>query len=263
MEDPCGWREDGICDEGCFQFEERFDDSKDCFIDLDNDQLDDNFEFKLAKSFEPYLWFTYREGSRNQRNPYFIVHPLSADEISIFYAISYFRDYGDPELGGLFSHDGDSEFIVLDLRKDIFGEWKVEFIFLSAHYGTSIDSSSWYSGGEFRYYEDDEGNLHPQVYVAEWKHGNYPDASTCEMGGVTADHCASEVGELLGIEADKNLGEPYHHLIDGVMLNGNLEYYWSDLKFCGWQVSSTDPSQRTQCATSYITLINRWLNNNL
>ena len=266
VEDPCGWQNDGICDDGCNQFESHFDDSLDCFIDLDQDGLDDNFEYEIAKRFEPYLWFTSREGDRNQRNPHFAVREIQEDgetKITIFYAISYFKDYGDPDLGGLTSHNGDSEFIVLILKKNIDDEWEVEFVFLSAHYATPTDSSGWYSGSEFHYYEDDEGNLHPEIYVAEWKHGNYPDVSTCNVGGFFQDHCSADVGEFLGIEPGKNLGEEYSQLIDEVVINGRVEYYWENIKFCGWQIDSTLPQDRTNCATSYITFINKWINDEL
>jgi len=42
------------------------------------------------------------------------------------------------------------------------------------------------------------------------------------------------------------------------------EFYWTDIKFCGWQVSSTSNSDRNRCTeASYSFSILPWLEGNL
>jgi hypothetical protein len=222
--------------------------------------MDDGMEAALAEKYEPYLWFSSTEDFRKNRFPFFAVEPVEGDVTSIYYALSYFRDYGDPDLGGLTSHLGDSEFIVINLWENPEGEWVPQDLFLSAHYHAISDSSSRHLFGEFETFEDETGNVHPVVYASEWKHGNYISLEACAAGALGQDRCNRGVLERAGIELWKNIGNQDVQLIDEAEYSGNSEFYWSDIRFCGWQVGSILNSDRNLCTdSSYSSSIMPWL----
>ncbi len=262
--DPCGWTGDGICDAACLEVPvaDRLDDLADCDLDLDG--LYEVEELALALRFEPWLWLSVdEEGFRSDRLPHFAVRPTGDGAISIFYALSYFEDYGDPELGGLSHHLGDSEFIVVEVRPDAAGAPELERVFLSAHFENWNDASAWFVPEEMSLEEDDDGGLHPLVYVAEWKHANYRNLGECDLGSFTADHCDEGTLEPVGVEAGRNLGSLEVPLLDEVGLEGNIERYWSPMRFCGWQVPSADDRERGDCCRGYRGLMDIWLQGRL
>lgn len=246
--DPCGWQSNGTCDDACGDWlpSSHFDDLADC--DVDGDGLYDSEELALALQFEPYLWLSAsEEGYRADRLPHFAVEPSPSGGggLSIFYAQSYFEDYGDPDLGGLTSHLGDTEFVVVELTGG--GPWQLQRVFFSAHYRSMTDSSSWVDVSGIQVHADATGLEHPIVYVSEWKHANYPDLQTCDNGALFTDHCEEHELARLGIAPGGNLGNPAAMLVDDVLHDGNHEFYWTDVRFCGWRVVSTDNADRGSC----------------
>jgi hypothetical protein len=228
--------------------------------DMDMDGLDDGCEFDLALQFEPYLWFSLtEEGFRNDRIPHFAVEPGSDGGVSIFYALSYFRDYGDPTFGGMSNHPGDCEFLVVNLN----AQWQLSHVFLSSHHRMWNDSSKWCTPSEMDFEVDDEGYSHPVIYVSEWKHSNYRNLKECDAGSLYNDHCEEGTLERVGIERDRNIGNPVEQIIDDVQLNENHEFYWTLLNFCGWQEPSSESSDRSKCPSAYGEIIDLWLNNQL
>jgi len=227
--------------------------------DADGDGLPDADEVALALRFEPHLWLSLREeGFRADRLPHFAVRPLPGGGRSIFYALAYFRDYGDPDLGGLTGHRGDSELIVVEVTADASQAWQVDRVFLSAHYQSATDSSGWYDAADLETSLDASGLAHPVVYVAEWKHGNYPDLGTCDQGGWFTDHCEQGTLEPLGIAPERHLGGPAAPLLDEVVVNGNPEWFFTEHRFCGWQEASPDEADRGDCCTGYATWLTAW-----
>ena len=189
--------------------------------------------------------------------------PLGAGAVSIFYALSYFEDYGDPDLGGLSAHLGDGEFIVVDAFEGTDGILRSERVFLSAHFGNWNDASAWFVFEELDFEEDEEGHLHPVVYVAEWKHANYRNLGECDMGSFFADHCEEGTLEPVGIERGRNIGSFDSHIRDGVDHDGNREFYWTSIRFCGWQVSSLEEGARAECSSPYDEFLSAWLEEDL
>ena len=262
--DPCGWVGDEVCDEECEEqpLGRYLVDSDDC--DMDRDGMYESLELELARRFEPWLWYSSREGGfRSERLPHFAVEPRGGGAVSIFYALSYFEDYGDPDLGGLSSHVGDSEFIAVDAFEGTDGILRSERVFLSAHYANWNDASAWFVWEELDFEEDDEGNLHPVVYVAEWKHANYRNLGECDMGSFFADHCEEGSLEPAGVAWGRNLGSLAEPLLEYVDVEGNREFYWSSINFCGWQVSSLEESARSECSSPYDGPLTAWLDEDL
>ncbi|MDY0004771.1 MAG: hypothetical protein RBU30_25970 [Polyangia bacterium] len=160
--DPCGWRGNGVCDDPCRSVlpGTYFPDHADCDLDLDG--LYDTLEAELATQFEPYLWLSHKEeGYRDDRLPHYAVWPTTGTGVSIFYALSYYRDYGDPDLWGLSSHPGDSEVVVVEVNATgpgpEQGPYTLGRVFLSAHYGTASDGSGWFDLADIQVHADPLG----------------------------------------------------------------------------------------------------------
>ena len=228
--------------------------------DRDADGLLDRCEFAIASNFEPVLYFYDLEASQ-ARIPFWAVKKTGATEVQVFYALSYLRDGGDPQLNRAYSHDGDSEFIVVRIRNTAGSEWVIEEIYLSAHYGAPTDSSAWHSYTLLSYYQNYRAT--PVVHVAEEKHGNYASRAACDAGAAFQDRCNQVVrAEWLGVLDGRNLGNLTVPLWDGVFADGDgdqqteLETYSRPLRFCGWRVDAQDNPGRSSCAPEVNTHLN-------
>lgn len=228
---------------------------QECLADLDEDGLADRQEAVFAASVAPILAFSAQEGFRD-RFSYWAVR-RNGNRISVFYALAYVQDGGDPLLG-LEAHKGDSEFIVLDFVSDGSGGTTFDRAFLSAHYGVSLtDQSTWYRQ-ELSFRQDSLGP-HAIIWVGENKHANYPDPVTCEAGGLGFDTCDAGSAEFVEVLPDRHLGNSRKPLIDMVAHAGGVDYFWSDQPFCGWQVPVT--GSRVDCvppANSYARELWAW-----
>lgn len=201
--------------------------------DADHDGLDDDCEFALAAHFQPELVFGVEE-TAPERIPFWAARPDGLRGVRIFYALSYLKDGGDPTLGGISGHDGDSEFIVLRIHHAQGNIWVLDEGYLSAHYDTFCDAGGWQPYTAFAYPGSLRGK--PLVYVAEGKHANYVNLSDCDAGDCFQDHCSDFARASLGISAARDLGlrGPTQELIDEYAIAGNSEYFWTDVIFCGW-----------------------------
>ena len=174
--------------------------------DHDGDGLSDLCEAALARSFAPELLADPedcalpRDGTRPLAGGYFYaVSPLgrSGEVVRIAFMPAYYRDCGWRGMQRLLrvgrgnAHAGDSELIVLEVRRDDAAQWRTVAVFLSAHcFGRSDGRCRWFRGRDL----DDEftwvagrGGA-PQVWVARDKHANYP--SRCESGHWHQERCA-------------------------------------------------------------------------
>lgn len=159
--------------------------------DEDQDGIRDDCEDKLAYTFRPYLEMTYSDDNRG-REPYWAVAKSETQGwVKIFYALSYYRDGGEDDTG-FGSHDGDSEFIILQVN-DITGtaRWAMETGTLSAHWraGWPWDGTGTWSYSEFEFPVTYRGR--PRVWVAEEKHANYKTRSDCNWGAGGTDVCSN------------------------------------------------------------------------
>ena len=241
-------------------------------VDADQDGLDDSCEYLLAKAFAPVLVTGTLEDSAARRS-YWAVRrdPHGRVGVRIFYALSYFRDTGESVIGsGFLGHFGDSEFIALDIAWQQGSTWVLTQAYLSAHFATSNDVSSWHQASDLEY--QDEVNGAPQLYVSLFKHANYASAAGCKALPQTFDKCPSfqdcivvppsfpddpgltdpfctpaGTPEETEVLYERNLGTLSSRLVDredadanGNSCSGNSsvcrsEWYWSNVRFCGWQ----------------------------
>ncbi len=176
---------------------------------------------------------------------------------SAFFAHGYYNDGGS--ILGVTSHLGDSEFIVV--TRSATGE---THLFLSAHYQASTDASAWYPVSAFETAITPDGRTRPAVWVAYSKHGNYPDLATCDAGALHTDSCGRGTLEAVPVEAARNLGQSWSVLVDSAPLDmpdRRTEYFWTDARFCGWQVVGGLTADRSGCAplvNSYVRELVTW-----
>lgn len=199
--------------------------------DADRDGVDDACEYAIAARFQPQMVFSQTE-TASARLPFWASKPAGYRALRIFYALSYYKDAGDPDLFGAYGHDGDSEFIVLEVVNTAGTTWELESGYLSAHYGATCNSGKWYTADKFEYAGAYAGQ--PVVYSAEQKHANYPTLADCDNGGCYADYCTDAQREDVGIAAARDLGLRGQPLIDEWDVGGNPEWFWTDTVFCGW-----------------------------
>lgn len=226
-----------VCDEGHVPFEER------CDPDLDADTLSDVQEHVIAQELAPTLLFGNDE-SFPTRESHWAVAPTTDGGVTAYYALAYHEDGGDGVFHTL-RHLGDTEFIVVAVD----GEGAV-WVYLSAHWAASTDASAWYSIDAFEI-DIERGPSHVIVWVGENKHANYPDDATCERGAYRTDSCSRGWVEPVDVRPDRNLGQSWAPFVDQVDLTigGTVrtEWFWTESRFCGWQVASLDDAERGDC----------------
>ena len=223
--------------------------------DVDGDQLDDACEVALARAFRPLMHFSQGE-TWQARESYWRVTMRPGLVVRIYYLLGYHYDPGakcfwDFKLVCM-SHWGDSEFVVLEVYfDDDTSHWKVLRGYLSAHWNNDNSQSRWYGHASLRY--DDEQRGAPVVYVAYRKHANYATAEICTE---TTDSCPGPgFREPFLVQSERNVGEPGASMVTEPVRISNpsyygTEYFWSDVRFCGWHQAAIDGG-RANCAASY------------
>ena len=207
----------------------------------------------------------------------------SGSRVRIFYALSYYLDCGDPsgttlgctaaqilESFGSFNgalnslssgtwpitaenhcagHVGDSEFISVDVvYNDATQRWVFNSMFTSAHYTTLNDRSARTYYRTLRneiQWEQQIGGA-PRVWVALYKHANYPSVARCQNGDL-ADNCEGNAVETkVRTGSPYNLGSVQANFINpGSCVAGGalvqyypsdyrIECYWTSNRFAGW-----------------------------
>lgn len=204
-------------------------------IDVDQDGLDDNCEYKIAYEFRPLMSFLI--GDEVRREPRWAAEWLNGDPstktIRVAYLHAYWMDMGDAGtsftmctlLGFTFSqschgHAGDSEFIRPDVKyNDVTQHWFVAGALYSAHTNnvhftfqsdsTLRQSSPSCSGaGCSISYPSGKIGHYPLAFASDWKHANYPSDASCDAGGPGgADDCSTPRNqERLEVVTNRNIG---------------------------------------------------------
>jgi len=228
--------------------------------DFDGDGLGDACETALATTFAPQL-VVRAEGcnwdstyNRLGGGYFYAVQPVGK-VVRIAYAPAYFYDCGWTGAKCLLplidcsQHAGDSELIVLELRRASTNEWSVAAIFLSAHcFGRSTGDCRWYLGSDLNHFR--WLGTHPTIWVAEGRNANYRSWSECDRGHHTIDTCDhNDTVYPVPVLPNRNLGSrtvprANHGCVAGSELSSDLvemdsvECFWRrDAPFRGWQVS--------------------------
>jgi hypothetical protein len=185
--------------------------------DRDNDQIRDDCEASLAASLAPLL----NIGNNDlfpARQPYWAIsrNPDRPDNVQIFYALSYLRDGG---YGPFYSdsHEGDSEFIILEVINTTGSTWGIIGATLSAHFSAEQDVCYLVTGdycGTDSYYWDDldypQGPF-PRIWSALLKHANYRNRAACESASMLIESCSGDyIGTQIPAPIARNLGNYYN-----------------------------------------------------
>ncbi|MBA3645125.1 MAG: hypothetical protein H0W63_03000 [Gemmatimonadaceae bacterium] len=241
----------------------------DAATDRDNDRIRDDCEAELASRLAPLLNIGNDE-SYPERQPYWAAsrHPDRPDNIQIIYALSYLYDGGcqfcwvskDSR-----QHQGDSEFIVLEITNAGGATWGLLYATLSAHFGAEEGVAPQYQSGADSYYWGDldypQGPF-PRIWSSLDKHANYRNRAACESGAFARqDSCHGDyIGTQIPAPASRNLGNYYHvpagseivatQLIPCTSWEGpdwmyyaartGQECFWSDNVFSGWDPTKPD-----------------------
>ena len=132
--------------------------------DADTDGIKDECETELAQAFEPEILFEAQE-IHHWREPHFIVENFGG-LTQIGYLLSYYYD------GGQFSHNGDSEMIIVRVRPSG-NAWELVNITTTAHYGVTwigMDETRTYGWQNYFFFA---GSVKARIYASRSHHANY------------------------------------------------------------------------------------------
>jgi len=246
--------------------------------DADIDGVRDNCEAALAQAFRPMLAMNNADAAPDME-PYWAVTKTYGSSygstLKIFYALSYYRDPGDPNFI-VDAHDGDSEFIVVGVSSTGASRWHLDYETLSAHWGagSSVDETATYGYASVEFPNEYRGR--PRVWVSMNKHANYRSKSVCNS--MPQDRCDNvfewTVYRDAEILSSANLGDVWDHYRDFTqagagrmrdcftsrtpwMSDGGTECYWYPTAgqdfFAGWH---GDHGQAK--ATAYNVMLSWW-----
>lgn len=182
--------------------------------DRDNDRIHDSCELAIASRLAPLLNVGDNDG-HPARQPYWAAsrHPDSLNKIQIIYALAYLMDGGDWAFG-FTDHQGDSEFIIIEVKNVTGSTWGITDVTLSAHFGAEEGVDPLYQSGADSYYWDDlewPGVPYPRIWVALEKHANYRSNAVCDAGYSGFDDCSGPyVGTQIPALASRNVGNFYN-----------------------------------------------------
>lgn len=224
--------------------------------DRDSDGIRDSCEAALAQAFRPMLARNNHDHAP-ETEPYWSAARVSASsqQIKIFYALSYFRDPGDPQFV-MQAHDGDSEFIIVTIHNtnNYRGSvWALDDETLSAHWGAGggVEHTATYGYLSVEFPDDYRGR--PRVWVSWNKHANYRSKGVCDWqwNDVCDTGITGTAYEDVVVVPEANLGNSFNsnpesisnRLVDCTASRspnywGNVynECFWSNESyFAGWK----------------------------
>ncbi len=218
--------------------------------DSDGDGLTDDCEKKVAQAFAP--WMRVHPDDDVTRDEYYVVMPSTGNRILVFYAFGYHRDHGR---ASFYAHNGDSEFVIVEVAAQSDPTWYMTEVFLSAHLGEKWGADH---SGRFGATELASSRGAPIVWVAKNKHANYTSKAACDGGGAgwgIVEHCGKSYLTRFEVFDDGNLGQSgndnpgtgYRMLNNCVESRSRpntttgIECYWvSGRRFYGWQSRRED-----------------------
>ena len=241
----------------------------DALPDTDRDGLADACELALSQAFAPLLMMhatrcTLPAPGSAQRvaGGYFHAAQPAQGVVRLVYMPAYYRDCGWTGLKCVLvdcsGHAGDSELIVVDVRRNQNGAWYTDAVFLSAHcFGRSEGGCRWYRGADLERFEwvDDLERGAPVVWVSDGRNANYPSYAACERGHWRMDSCARDSTPWrFPVTTGRDIGSRVVPLVDGehpagcvsgrfvepsdelIVAPDDVECFWTMTSdFGGWQ----------------------------
>jgi hypothetical protein len=240
--------------------------------DPDGDTMDNGCEDALAAAFAPGLRVAVDcnydpDVGRQGGEYYYGVQPYqdgSHEVVRIAYLPAYYWDCGSPaekDLPFNGSHDGDSEFFIVDVQFDATTRrWVTQHIFLSAHCGTVTGQYCiWYpdptaptpvlpavTAHPFSWVDGTVRGA-PIIWVAEGKHSNYSSADDCDSGGLAGSDSCEHNDRFYRFPvrfAQQNIWSravPHEPCVGASLWGstrvapGTTECFWPRRTFYGWQ----------------------------
>jgi len=185
--------------------------------DVDNDRIRDDCEAAMASNLAPLLNIG-NEDWVPARQPYWAAsrNPDRPDNVQIIYALSYLRDGGFAFTLYADAHEGDSEFIILEVVNSTGSKWGIIGATLSVHFeaeGPFYYFTGVHAGADSYYWDDLDypQGPYPRIWSSLGKHANYRNRAACESGSGLQDSCGGDyVGGQIIAPAWRNLGNYYN-----------------------------------------------------
>lgn len=222
--------------------------------DRDQDGFRDACEALLAYTFRPDRRMSGSDRAPDGEAKYAATRRVpdanGRADVAIFYALSYYRDPGSP-YGSIDAHDGDSEFIIVELHCAEGSRWVADYVTFSAHWnaGAGVDHTA-------RYFQDvlewtDGARVRVRSWVSDDKHANYRSRSVCMSQW--NDFCGYEFSYYqrdTPLVEPANLGGIYNPYTPNVLPLNNcqrsrfpttypgIECFWSFQPFGGWHANT-------------------------
>ncbi|MEJ7760581.1 MAG: hypothetical protein WKF55_13440 [Gemmatimonadaceae bacterium] len=234
--------------------------------DRDMDQIKDDCEHAVALTFRPYLKVMSNDNNLSREPHWSVTRSFEFPRtFRIFYALAYREDGGSPAFGQGGSHNGDSEFIIVEVREESAARYQMTRGTLSAHDGEccGVDGTGTWTSADFQF-RSGEGRGRPIVWVAEDKHANYKTENQCDKGANWLDNCDNPASgyQTSEVRSDDNIGNLANFMLDCVPsrdpYRGDydpnlLECFITTLhKFVGWRELDGG------AAAAYITKLSNW-----
>ncbi len=221
--------------------------------DADMDRFDDWCEKWIAYDFRPALRPNYYDCDLRMEPAWSVKYLPASGIIRVGYWLSYYNDCGNQHawecgtsVGANFcrGHDGDSEFIVADLRYNLATDhYLVQRAFMSAHYGTGswTDYSTNLDYTWLEFPEKPQGYFH--AWVSRGKHANYPRQGLCNSGALLGTDTCDDNTAVSRMEFDwnRNVGSPARHMLDCTPAKPEMQYFRPGIE-CYWD--AFDPAQQ-------------------
>jgi len=221
--------------------------------DVDQDRLDDWCEKWIAYDFRPSLRPSYYDCDLRSEPAWGVKYLPASGIIRVGYWLSYYNDCGSDAWECNWSgwwqtecmgHDGDSEFIVVDLRYNApTDHYVLQRAFMSAHYGTG-SFTDYSTNLDYTWLEfPDKPQGYPRVWVAHGKHGNYPRQGLCNSGALFGtDTCEDNTSEYrMDFVWNRNVGSPGYHMLNCTLAKPEMQYFRPGTE-CYWD--AYDPNQQ-------------------
>jgi hypothetical protein len=220
--------------------------------DADGDRFDDWCEQWIAYDFRPLLLTDSHDCDLRGEPAWSVKYFPASGAVRVGYWLSYYNDCGNngsfvcdmsqPWQNDCLGHDGDSEFIVEELRYDYTTDhYVLQKAFMSAHYDTDHDFST---NLDYWWLEFPE---RPQGYVRAWvalgKHGNYPTRDLCNRGAfLGVDTCEGNSTESrMSFDWSRNIGSPSSPMLNCTRAKPEMQYFRPGIE-CYWD--GYDPAQQ-------------------